>query len=148
MYLNQHNYVFDNGVEYSCGQIYILYIWFSIIGTYNGRKHIYACCKCILPTKICHGRCRAKTWTDDISTGTGGIEINSIEAGFNRINPNKFHRFDVDCAGKATVDVSVFYMDKETGKPSWICEALAKDEGSSVLITENGKLVDTNYGTI
>ena len=75
-------------------------------------------------------------------------DINIIQAGFSKILPGKFLRFDVDCTKTETVYVSVFYMDMANGKPNWIVNGLAREEDVSVIITNEGQLVDSVHGNI
>ena len=95
----------------------------------------------------------ASVGVDGISVGCGGsseskYDINIIQAGFSKILPGNYLRFDVDCSGTDTAYVSVFYVNTTTGKPGWICDALARQEDKSVIITEGGQLVDAKYGSI
>ena len=72
-------------------------------------------------------------------------DINIIQAGFSKILPGEFLRFDVDYTKTETVYVSVFYMDMANGKPYWIVNELARED-VSVIITNEGQLVDSVYG--
>ena len=75
-------------------------------------------------------------------------DINIIQAGFSKILPGEFLRFDVDYTKTETVYVSVFYMDMANGKPNWIVNGLAREEDVSVIITNEGQLVDSVHGNI
>ena len=68
---------------------------------------------------------------------------NKIQAGFSRIRPGEYLRFDVDLSGKSTVYISAVAADGKL-----ISDSLAREPDLSVIVGTNAQIYDTKYGTI
>lgn len=68
---------------------------------------------------------------------------NKIRAGFTRINPGHYVRFDVDLSGKDTV-----YITAITTDGILVANALPKRKDLSVIIGANAQIYDTKHGSV
>ena len=96
-----------------------------------------------------------ENFTVSTSAGYSGVSVNvkrdgrvfynwnKIVAGFSKIKPGKFLKFDVDCRDSDTVYISIVAEDGEL-----ICNSISKQEDYSVLVDQYGNLRDVVYGTI
>lgn len=76
-------------------------------------------------------------------SGSAQWDWNKIRAGFTRINPGHYVRFDVDLSGKDTVYVSAITEDGIL-----VADALARRADLSVIVGANAMIYDTKYGHV
>lgn len=75
--------------------------------------------------------------------GSASWDWHKIKAGFSRINPGHYLRFDVDVSASTTVYISVITEDGIV-----VADAIPKRADLSVIIGQNAQLYDTNYGSV
>lgn len=73
-------------------------------------------------------------------------DINLIQAGYSKILPHGYIKFQPDCHKTKTVYISIFSWDGN--KFNLICDGLPKNEDMSVIVNSAGQVVDAKYRTI
>ena len=77
------------------------------------------------------------------SGATRSWDWHKIQAGFVRINPGDYVRFDVDTSSSSTVYISVITEDGRL-----VANALPRREDLSVIVGANAQIYDTVHGKL